>query len=94
MCQLSQRKTPLASCSHSGQCRADGRIMYSGSVKIAAEPATYAKALLRILIADLRVNSRREILPTYRVGAPVVCAQTSSVEVSGLEPRGQRLLAS
>jgi len=33
----------------------------------------------RILIADLRVNSRAEILPTYRVGAPVVCAQTSSV---------------
>jgi hypothetical protein len=34
-----------------------------------------AKALLRILIADLRVNSRSEVLPTYRVGAPVVCAQ-------------------
>ena len=44
------------------------------------------KALLRILIADLRVNSRREILPTYRVGAPVVCAQTSSVGDPGLEP--------
>jgi hypothetical protein len=29
-----------------------------------------AKALLRILIADLRVNSRAEILPTYRVGSP------------------------
>ena len=38
------------------------------------------KALLRILIADLRINSRAEILPTYRVGAPVVCAPTSSVE--------------
>lgn len=38
-----------------------------------------AKALLGILIADLRVNSRSEVLPTYRVGAPVVCAQTSSV---------------
>ncbi len=45
-----------------------------------------AKALLRILIADLRVNSRTEILPIYRVGAPVVCAQTSSVELVGLEP--------
>ncbi|HEX4837820.1 MAG TPA: hypothetical protein VFV03_04775, partial [Solirubrobacteraceae bacterium] len=42
-----------------------------------------AKALLRILIADLRINSRREILLTYRVGAPVVCAQTSSVDASG-----------
>jgi hypothetical protein len=28
--------------------------------------------LLAILIAELRVNSRSEILPTYRVGAPVV----------------------
>ncbi len=45
-----------------------------------------AKALLRILIAELRVNSRSEILPTYRVGAPVVCAQTSSVEPAGIEP--------
>ncbi|HEV3094937.1 MAG TPA: hypothetical protein VGY30_10540 [Solirubrobacteraceae bacterium] len=43
-----------------------------------------AKALLRILIAELRVNSRDEILPTYRVGAPVVCAQTSSVEPTRL----------
>ncbi len=39
-----------------------------------------AKALLAILIAELRVNSRNEILPTYRVGAPVACAPTSSVE--------------
>jgi hypothetical protein len=39
-----------------------------------------AKALLAILIADLRINSRAEVLPTYRVGAPVVCAPTSSVE--------------
>jgi hypothetical protein len=38
-----------------------------------------AKALLAILIAELRVNSRNEILPTYRVGAPVVCAPNSSV---------------
>jgi site-specific DNA recombinase len=43
------------------------------------------KALLRILIADLHVNSRNEILPTYRVGTPVVCAQTSSVGDTGLE---------
>jgi hypothetical protein len=38
-----------------------------------------AKALLAILIADLRANSRAEVLPTYRVGAPVVCAPTNSV---------------
>jgi hypothetical protein len=45
-----------------------------------------AKALLAILIAELRVNSRSEILPTYRVGVPVVCAPNSSVELGGLEP--------
>jgi hypothetical protein len=44
------------------------------------------KALLRTLIAELHVNSRSEILPTYRVGAPVVCAQTSSVARTGIEP--------
>jgi hypothetical protein len=46
---------------------------------IATGDSDQTKALLRILIADLHVNSRREILPTYRVGAPVVCAQTSSM---------------
>jgi hypothetical protein len=45
-----------------------------------------AKALLAILIADMRVNSRAEVLPTYYVGAPTVCAPTSSVELAGLEP--------
>lgn len=38
-----------------------------------------AKALLRILIAKLHVNSRSEILPTYRLNAPTVCAQRSPV---------------
>jgi hypothetical protein len=45
-----------------------------------------AKALLATLIDELRVNSRSEILPTYRVGAPAVCAPNSSVELAGLEP--------
>jgi hypothetical protein len=45
-----------------------------------------AKALLAILIADLRVNSRSEVLPTYRVGAPTVCAPTSSMGRAGIEP--------
>jgi site-specific DNA recombinase len=53
---------------------------------IANGDADQAKALLRILITSLRVNSRAEILPTYRVGAPAVCAQTNSVELVGLEP--------
>jgi len=53
-----------------------------------------AKALLGILIADLRINSRAEVLPTYRVGAPVVCAPASLVGDTGLEttaaPRTER----
>jgi site-specific DNA recombinase len=53
---------------------------------IASGEPEQAKALLAILIAELRVNSRSEILPTYRVGAPVVCAPHSSVELAGLEP--------
>jgi hypothetical protein len=44
------------------------------------------KALLATLIAELRVNSRCEIVPTYRVGAPVVCAPNGSVETVGIEP--------
>jgi hypothetical protein len=51
---------------------------------IATGDTDQTKALLRILIADLRINSRAEVLPTYRVGAPVVCAQTSSVEPTRL----------
>ena len=46
----------------------------------------HTKALLRVLIQDLRVNSRAEILPTYRIATPMVCATTSSVELVGLEP--------
>ena len=45
-----------------------------------------AKALLRLLIKDLRVNARSEILPTYRVVTPAVCALPSSVGGTGLEP--------
>lgn len=58
---------------------------------IATGDPDQTKALLRILIAELQVNSRVEILPTYRVGAPVVCAQTSSVGPAGLEPATYRL---
>lgn len=45
-----------------------------------------AKALLRVLIAELRINSRNEVLPSYRVGAPAVCAPTSSVDAGGRRP--------
>lgn len=52
-----------------------------------------AKALLRILIAELRVNGRREILPTYRLSMPVVCAQRSSVGDTGQGPAKQPEIA-
>ena len=45
-----------------------------------------AKALLRLLVKDLRVNGRSEILPTYRVVNDAVCALPSSVERTGIEP--------
>jgi site-specific DNA recombinase len=51
-----------------------------------------AKALLRILIAELRVNSKADIQPTYRIIAPDrthtagVCATSEKVETVGIEP--------
>ena len=53
---------------------------------IAEADPRQAKALLRLLIKDLRVNGRSEILPTYRVVTPEVCALPSSVGGTGLEP--------
>jgi site-specific DNA recombinase len=53
---------------------------------IARDEPERAKALLGTLIVELRVNSRSEILPTYQVGVPVVCAPSSSVEPTGIEP--------
>jgi hypothetical protein len=56
-----------------------------------------AKALLRILIAELRVNGRHDIRPTYRVIASDhattagVCATSGKVGPAGLEPATYRL---
>ena len=44
------------------------------------------KPLLRLLIDELRVNSRAEILPTYRIVTPAVCAMSEKVERTGIEP--------
>jgi hypothetical protein len=41
---------------------------------------------LRLLIEELRVNCRAEIVPTYRVVAPEVCAMSEKVERNGIEP--------
>ncbi len=53
---------------------------------IAEADTKQAKALLRLLIKDLRVNGRSEILPTYRILTPEVCALPSSVGGTGIEP--------
>jgi site-specific DNA recombinase len=53
---------------------------------IAEADPRQAKALLRLLIKDLRVNGRSEILPTYRIITPEVCELPSSVGGTGLEP--------
>ena len=45
-----------------------------------------AKALLQLLIEELRVNSRAEILPTYRLVTPEVCAMSEKVGRAGIEP--------
>lgn len=41
------------------------------------------KALLRILIAELRVNSKSNIQPTYRIVAPGVCATSEKMDGAG-----------
>jgi hypothetical protein len=38
------------------------------------------------LIEEGRVNSRAEILPTYRLVTPEVCAMSEKVERAGIEP--------
>ena len=45
-----------------------------------------AKALIRELVAELRVNSRTEILPSYYLATPEVCATSEKVERIGIEP--------
>jgi chromosome segregation ATPase len=50
---------------------------------IATADPRQAKALLRLLIKHLRVNGRREILPTYRIVTDTVCALPSSVVLTG-----------
>ena len=50
-----------------------------------------AKALLRLLVKDLRVNGRSEILPTYRVINDAACALPSSVGAAGIEPATPRV---
>jgi len=53
---------------------------------IAAADPRQAKAVLRLLIKELRVNARSEILPTYRVVTDAVCALPGSVGRTGIEP--------
>ena len=39
-----------------------------------------------MLIEELRVNGRAEILPTYRLVTPVACAMSEKVGRAGIEP--------
>ncbi len=54
-----------------------------------AEPLK-AKPLLRLLIDELRVNGRAEILP-YRVVTTAVCAVSEEVGAAGIEPATSRV---
>jgi site-specific DNA recombinase len=77
----------LASQAHTTPDRADlGAVATRLEDVIASGEPKQAKALLRLLIKDLRVNGRSEILPTYRVVTDAVCALPSSVGGTGLEP--------
>ena len=44
------------------------------------------KALLRLLIQELRVDGRARIQPTYRLATPEVCATSEKVGGTGIEP--------
>jgi exonuclease VII small subunit len=45
-----------------------------------------AKALLRELVAELKVNGKTEILPSYYLNAAPVCATSEKVGGAGIEP--------
>ncbi|MDP9223914.1 MAG: hypothetical protein M3P18_08660 [Actinomycetota bacterium] len=45
-----------------------------------------AKALIRELVAELKVNSKTEILPSYYLNAAPVCATSEKVGRVGIEP--------
>lgn len=49
------------------------------------------KALLRLLIQELRVNGRAQIQPTYRLVTPEVCATSERVGAPGIEPGTSRV---
>jgi hypothetical protein len=63
-----------------------GRLVWGRSTAEEVGNPEHTKALPPILIAELRVDSRAEILPTYRIATPTVCATTTSVGDPGLEP--------
>jgi site-specific DNA recombinase len=87
--QLAEQLAPQAATSPD---RADlAAVADNLETTIATAEPQQAKALLRLLIKDLRVNARSEILPIYRVVTPAVCAPLRSVERTGIEPVDLRL---
>jgi hypothetical protein len=53
---------------------------------LAAGEPQKAKALIRELIAELRVDSKTEIQPTYYLNTTPVCATSEKVDPAGIEP--------
>jgi site-specific DNA recombinase len=49
------------------------------------------KALIRLLIHELRVDGRSRIQPTYRLVTPEVCATSEKVGAPGIEPGTSRV---
>lgn len=58
---------------------------------ILTEDPQQAKALLRLLIKELRVHAKTDIRPVYRVVTPEVRATPSSVGAPGIEPGTSRV---
>jgi hypothetical protein len=58
--------------------------IFMRGVFVAEADPQKAKALLRLLIEELPVNGRKEILPTYRLVTPVVCAMSEKVVLRGV----------
>jgi hypothetical protein len=68
--------------------------IFMRGVFVAEADPQKAKALLRLLIEELPVNGRKEILPTYRLVTPGVCAMSEKVVLKGVLSNPPPLLES
>ena len=72
-------------CEHCSRCDLAAVVGQLERVIADGEPQK-TKALLRLLIQELRVDGRAQIQPTYRLVTPTVCATSEKVERTGIEP--------